>query len=176
MGQRLFTRFQNSATGISSRYNKKIVLIIFKSVNKILDENKGTAMSIEAIFPLVDEALKNSHIGVMKNDLAAIIIEVLDFFVQEGDVDIFDAFFNDVESELKKALWPSVSRLNDPFILDLLIEEIYNVLDSEMNFTIVDLAEKLSEIETLKVLSFNELLEISEKALHKLENMNFLVE
>lgn len=176
MGQRAFTRFQNSSTGPASRYNKKIVLLIFRSVNRILDENKGNAMSIETIYPMVDEALKNSHIAVLKNDLAGIIIEILDFFVQEGDVDIFDAFFDDVETELKKALWPTVSRLNDPFILELLIEEIYNELDSKLNFTIVDLAEKLSENEMFKNLSFNELLEISEKALLKLEKMHFLVE
>lgn len=175
MKQRPFTRFRNSSTGLAARYNRKIVLIIFKSINRILDENQGNALSIETIYPLVDEELKSSHIAVMKKDLAGLITEILDFFVQEGDVDIFDAFLDDVEIELKKTLWPLVSRLNNPYILEFLIDEIICELDSNINFTIMGLAVKLSEIETFRELSFNELLEISEKALLKLEKMNFLI-
>ncbi len=176
MAQRAFTRFQNSSKGPASRYNRKIVLMIFRSVNRILDKHKGTALSIEAISPLVEEDLNDSGIALMKNDLSAIITEILDFFVMEGDVDIFDAFFEDVEAGLKKALWPSVSRLNDPYILELLIEEIYNQLESRKNFTVADLAEGLSQIEAFKALSFNELLDISEKAVLKLEEMSYLVD
>ena len=176
MKQRPFTKFRASSTGVASRYNREIVLTIFKSINGILDENRGNAMSVENIFPLVDDKLKSSHIAVMKKDMAGIITEILDFFVSEGDVDIFDTYLDDVEIELKKTLWPSVSRFNDPFILELLIDEIFAELDSNANFTVMDLAVKLSEVETFRNISFNELFEISEKAILKLEKMKFLVE
>jgi hypothetical protein len=174
--QRAFTRFQNSSTETASRYNKRIVSVIFKSVNQILNSEKKLNLTVEAIFPYVEEHLKINHIAVFKNDLIDIIIEILNFFIEEGDVDIYEDFFDDIDTELKKAIWPSVSRLNDPVILDLLIDEIFNELDSAVEYTALDLAERLSKIETFNRLTFNELIDISERALLKLENMNFLVE
>jgi len=150
--QRAFTKFWNSSQGVASRYNKKIVSIIFKSVNSLINNKEKLSLTVELIYPFVESHLKENHIAVLKNDLTDIIIEILNFLIEEGDVDIYESFFDDIDSELKKALWPSVSRLNDPGILDILIDEIFNEL------------------------SFNELVEISEKALLKLENMNFLVE
>jgi hypothetical protein len=174
--QRSFTRFRNSAKGVSSRYNKQIVSIIFKSVNSILNNREKLSLTVELIYPYVEEQLKEKHIAVLKNDLSDIIIEILNFFIEEGDVDIYENFFDDIDAELKKALWPSVSRLNDPEILNLLIDEIFNELDSAMEYTSIDLAERLAGIDAFNQLSFNELVEIAEKALQKLENMNFLVE
>jgi len=174
--QRAFTRFQKFSTGIASRYNKKIVSIIFKSVKEILRSKDKLSLTVEAIYPFVEEHLKENHIAVLKNDLLDIIIEILNFLIVEGDVDIYENFFDDIDGELKKTLWPSVSRLNDPDILDLLIDEIFNELDKAIEITAVDLAERLSKIETFNRLSFNELVEISGKALFKLETMNFLVE
>jgi hypothetical protein len=174
--QRAFTRFQNASKGVASRYNKKIVAVIFKSVNQILNNKERLSLTVEAIYPFVENHLKKNHIAVLKNDLTDIIIEVLNFFIDEGDVDIYENFFDDIDAELKKALWPAVSRLNDPSILDILIDEIFNELDSTTEYTSIDLAERLSRIEAFNQLSFNELIDISEKALLKLEHMNFLVE
>ena len=174
--QRAFTRFQNSSKGVASHYNKKIVSVIFKSVNQILDNKKKLSLTVEAIYPFVENHLKDQHIAVLKNDLIDIIIEILNFFIEEGDVDVYENFFDDIDAELKKALWPSVSRLNDPEILDLLIDEIFNELDSAIEYTAIDLAERLSMIKAFNQLTFNELVDISERALLKLENMNFLVE
>lgn len=174
--QRAFTRFLNSSKGVASRYNKKIVSIIFKSVKSILNNRENLSLTVESIYPTVEEHLKTVHIAVLKNDLIDIIIEVINFFIEEGDVDIYESFFDDIDAELKKALWPSVSRLNDPAILDILIDEIFNELDSAIEYTSIDLAERLAGIDAFNQLSFNELVEISEKALQKLENMNFLVE
>lgn len=174
--QRAFTRFLNSSKGIASRYNKKIVSVIFKSINDLLGNKEKLSLTVEAIYPFVEEKLKENHIAVLKNDLVDIIIEILNFFIEEGDVDIYDNFFDDIDAELKKALWPSVSRLNDPGILDLLIDEIFNELDSAIEYTAEDLAVRLTQNEAFNQLSFNELVEISERALMKLENMNFLVE
>jgi len=174
--QRAFTRFWNSSTGVASRYNKKVVSVIFKSVNYLLNSKDKLSLTVEVIYPYVENQLKENHIAVLKNDLSDIIIEILNFFIEECDLDIYDNFFNDIDAELKKALWPSVSKLNDPEILDLLIDEIFNELDSAIEYTAEDLAYRLSENEVFKQLSYNELLEISERALMKLENMNFLVE
>lgn len=174
--QRAFTRFINSSKGISSRYNKKIIFIIFKSVKEILNNRENFSLTVEVIYPYVEEHLKAINIAVLKNDLIDIIIEILNFFIEEGDVDIYESFFDDIDAELKKTLWPSVSRLNNPDILGILIDEIFNELDSAIEYTSIDLAERLAVIDALNQLSFNELVEISEKALQKLENMNFLVE
>lgn len=174
--QRAFTRFLNASEGIASRYNKKIVSVIFKSINELLNNKEKLSLTVEAIYPFVEEQLNEKHIAVLKNDLIDIIIEILNFFIEEGDVDIYDSFFDDIDAELKKALWPSVSRLNDPGILNLLVDEIFNELDSAIEYTAEDLAVRLSQNEAFNQLSFNELVEISEKALMKLENMNFLVE
>jgi hypothetical protein len=175
LGQRPFTRFRSLSKGQASRYNRQIVSVIFKSVKKTLEHNTGIALTVEAILPIVDETLKKDHIAVLKKDLVSIIIEVLDFFIEEGDIDIYDTFFEDVETELKKTLWPSVSKFNDPLILELLIDEIYNELDDKTNFTVMDLAERLNSAEALNILSFSELIEISEKALMKLEELHFIV-
>jgi len=174
--QRAFTRFRNSSQEVASRYNKKIVSIIFKSVSNILNNREKLSLTIELIYPVVEDQLKENHIAVLKNDLTDIIIEILNFFIEEGDVDVYENFFDDIDAELKKALWPSVSRLNDPVILDILIDEIFNELDSAIEYTAIDLAERLAESDIFNQLTFNELVEISEKALQKLENMNFLVE
>ncbi len=174
--QRAFTRFQNSSKGVASRYNKKIISVIFKSINQILNNKERLSLTVEAIYPFVEDHLKENHIAVLKNDLTDIIIEILNFFIEEGDVDIYENFFDDIDAELKKALWPSVSRLNDPEILNILIDEIFNELDSAIEYTSEDLAERLSKIEAFRQLSYNELLDISERALMKLEHMNFLSE
>jgi len=174
--QRSFTRFQNSSKGVASHYNKKIISSIFKSVDQILNNKDSLSLTVEAIYPFVENHLKENHVAVLRNDLTDIIIEILNFFIEDGDVDIYENFFDDIDAELKRALWPSVSRLNDPGILDLLIDEIFNELDSAMEYTAEDLATRLSTIDAFKELSYNELADISEKALLKLENMNFLVE
>ena len=104
-----------------------------------------------------------------------IIIEILNFFIEEGELDIYENFFDNIDAELKKALWPSVSRLNDPEILDILIDEIFDELDNSDEYTSLGLAERLSKIEAFNQLSFNELIDIAERALLKLEDMSFLV-
>lgn len=174
--KRAFTKFRNTSTGIASRYNKKIVSIIFKSVKRILHKGDSSTLTVEAIYPYVEEHLKKNHVAVFKNDLTDIIIEIINFFIEEGDTDVYENFFDDIVRELKKTIWPSVSKLNDPEILDILIDEIFNELDNAMEYTSIDLAERLSGIERLNGLSFNELIEIAERAMTKLENMNFLVE
>ncbi|HPS86725.1 MAG TPA: hypothetical protein PLY36_08270 [Spirochaetota bacterium] len=174
--QRPFTKFQKSSKGVASRYNKTIVSVIFKSINQLLNNKEKLSLTVETIYPFVENQLKENHIAVLKNDLIDIIIEILNFFIEEGDVDIYDSFFDDIDAELKKALWPSVSRLNDPEILNLLIDEIFNELDSTIEYTAQDLADRLSLNEVFNQLSYIELVDISEKALMKLENMNFLVE
>ena len=174
--QRAFTRFRNSSKGVASRYNHKIVSIIFKSVNTVLSGKDKPGLTVESIYPFVENHLKENHIAVLKNDLTDIIIEILNFLIEEGDIDIYENFFDDIDAELKKALWPSVSRLNNPGILDLLIDEIFNELDSTIEYTAHDLALRLSENDAFSALTFDELEDISERALLKLENMNFLVE
>ena len=173
--QRAFTRFYNSSDGTASRYNKKIVSVVFKSVNHILNINEKSGLTVEEIYPAVETDLKEKHIAVLKNDLMDIIIEILNFFILEGELDIYENYFDNIDAELKKAIWPSVSRLNDPDILDLLVEEIFNELDSVSEYSSVGLAERLSESEAFSQLSYNELIDISEKALLKLEDMNFLI-
>ena len=173
---RPFTRFRNSSKGVSSGYNKQIVHVIFKSIDEILNNKDRNSLTVEAIYPFVEKQLNDNHLAVLKNDLIDIIIEILNFLIEDGDVDIYENFFDDIDSELKKAIWPPVSRLNDPQILDLLIDEIFNELDSAIEYTAQDLADRLSGNEAFSQLSYSELLEVSERALMKLENMNFLVE
>lgn len=175
-GQRAFTRFRHTSKGVASRYNKKIVSVIFKCIDQILYSRDKSVLTVEAIYPIVENNLKVNHIALLRNDLTDIIIEILNFFIDDCDLKIYDNFFDDIDTELKKALWPPVSRLNNPEILDILIDEIFNELDQSIEYTAEDLAVRLSKNSVFKELSYNELLDISERALLKLEDLNFLVE
>ena len=134
------------------------------------------ALTIEAIYPFVEDNLKANHIAVLKKDLTDIIIEILNFLIEDCNLTIYDSYFDDTDTELKKALWPYVSKLNDPEILDILIDEIFNELDQAVEYTAEDLADRLSKNRAFKNFTFNELFDISETALLKLEDLNFLVE
>lgn len=175
-GQRAFTRFRHSSRGISSRFNKKIVSDIFKCIDQLLSNRDNSILTVEAIYPVVENQLKLSHIALLKNDLTDIIIEILNFFIEDRDLNIYEDMFDDIETELKKAIWPSVSRLKDPGILDILIDEIFNELDNALEYTSENLASRFSKNSYLKELSYNELFNIAERALFKLEEMNFIVE
>ncbi len=174
--QRPFTRFYNCSTGTASRYNRKLVSLIFKTVTKVIELDENLNFTVENIYALVEKSLKQKHIALLKNDLIDIIIEILSFYIEEGEIDLYEDLFDDIESELKKALWPLVSKHNNPEILDLLIDEIYNELDSATEYTSIDLADRLSKIDSFSQFTYNELIDISEMALYKLENMDFLVE
>ena len=174
--QRAFTRFRNSSTGIASRYNKKIVSSIFKYIDQVLSVRDKYGLTVEAIFPIVEDQLKTNHIALLRNDLTEIIIEILNFMIEDCDLKIYDTFFDDIDIELKKALWPSLSRFNNPEILDILVDEIFNELDQAIEYTAEDLAYRLLKNDTFKEISFNELLDISEIALLKLEDMHFIIE
>lgn len=173
--QRAFTRFRHTSKGVSSRYNKKIISVIFRCIDQVLYARDKSGLTVEAIYPIVEDNLKANHIALLRNDLTDIIIEILNFFIEDCDLTIYDNFFDDIDSELKKALWPPVSRLNNPEILDILIDEIFNELDHAIEYTAEELAYRLLKNSSFKELSFNELLDISERALVKLEDMNFLV-
>ncbi len=171
-----FLRFRQSSSGISSRYNETVISMIFESVNSTVNRSGGYPLSIEAICPLVEKYLKSENIAVMKKDLTNIITEILNFLIDDGRIDTYDEFMDEIDSELKKTIWPFISWLNDSSILDRLIEEIFNLLDNSDEYTSEGFAEKLSEMDDFKCLSFNELLEISDNAILKLEELYFLVD
>lgn len=171
-----FLQFRQFSKGIASRYSESVVTMIFESVNSILNRAAGYPLSVEAISPLVEKNLKNEHIAVMRRDLAGIIMEILNFLIDNAALDSYDKYIDEIDSELKKAIWPLISWLNDSSILDRLIEEIFNLLDNSEEYTPHRFAERLSAMDDFKRLSFYDLFVISDNALMKLEELNFLVD
>lgn len=174
--QRAFTVFMNSSDGVASRYNRKIVSIIFKCVRELLKRKDHPVITVDSIYPYAENILKENHLALLKNDLNDIIIEIINFLIENGETDIYDNLLDEIDAELKKALWPDVSKVNNPEILNILIDEIFNELDSKNEYSTENLADRLAENGMFEKFSYNELLEISETALSKLEEMNFISE